>query len=233
MGRKPLGSKPLTATEMTRRYRAKRKRLLAESNARRNEWGTPVEIIEAVREVLGQIDCDPATHAAAQLRIRAISYYTAAENGLGRQWLGRVFLNPPYERGLIEKFAIKLLMELAAKRATEAIVLVNAQTDTVWFQYLKPVASAECNPIGRVRFLNSDGKPGMPLVGQAILYFGDRPERFVEVFTRFGITSVLRATQPPGSSPPHRSPARSNGSSPAAATPAMSGKSRPGSRPAA
>lgn len=204
-GRRPIGSKPLTPTEKTRRYRAKLKQARIESNARRNEWGTPVAIIEAVRLVFdGQIDCDPATHAAAQERVRAISYYTAAEDGLGRQWCGRVFLNPPYERGLIERFVIKLLMEKAAERTTEAIVLVNAQTDTVWFQYLKPVASAECYPTGRVRFLNSDGKPGMPLVGQAIFYLGRRPEQFVAAFSRFGITAVLRATPAAESPPPDK-----------------------------
>lgn len=225
-----IGPKPLTKAEMQRRWRAKRKKELAESNARRNEWGTPVAIIEAARLVLGRIDCDPATHAAAQARVQAACYYTAADNGLGQPWHGRVFLNPPYERGLIERFVIKLLMELAAKRATEAIVLVNAQTDTVWFQYLKPVASAECYPTGRVRFLNSDGKPGMPLVGQAILYFGDQPERFVTVFSQFGISACLTATPAAGSPLPDTARPRLVASAEPSGSPPRPNRKRPALR---
>lgn len=198
-----IGSKPLTKTEMQRRWRAKRRLLAVQSNARRNEWGTPLDLLEAVRLVLGEIDCDPATHTQAQERVQALTYYTAADDGLSKYWHGRIFLNPPYQRGLVDKFVFKLLVELVSGRATEAIVLVNAQTDTAWFQGLKQAAAAESNPAGRVRFLNSDGKPGMPLVGQALFYFGGNSARFVEVFSQFGASGIL---------PRHERRASANGS---------------------
>lgn len=191
-GRPLLGSTPLTQTEKNRRHRAKKKRLAAEPNARGHEWGTPIAIIEAVREVFGgPIECDPATHAAAQERVRARTYYTAEDDGLDpkRQWRGKVFLNPPYQRGLIDRFVKKLLVEYVTHHTTEAIVLVNAQTDTFWFHDLMAAASACCFPTGRVRFLNSDGKPGMPQVGQAIFYIGPNTTRFRAVFGGWDLTA--------------------------------------------
>lgn len=197
MGRKPIGKTVLTDAEIKRRWRAKRKQQMIESNARRNEWGTPPTIIDAVRTVFGQIDCDPATHAEAQERIQAISYYTSETDGLDfdNEWRGKVFLNPPYERGLIDKFIMRLIVEVASGRATEAIVLVNAQTDTIWFKYLMTASAAECFPTGRITFLNTDGRPGRPQVGQAIIYLGRTPKRFVQVFRRFGFTAA-RSTTP-------------------------------------
>lgn len=189
MGRKRLGAKPLTVAEKCRRYRAKKKRLAAQPNARGHEWGTPIAIIEAVREVFGgPIECDPATHAAAQERVQARTYYTAADDGLDpkRQWTGTVFLNPPYERGLIDRFVNKLLVECMTHHTTEAIILVNAQTETQWFRHLTDAAAARCEPTGRVGFLDRDGKPGRPQVGQAIFYIGPNPDRFRAAFGKFG-----------------------------------------------
>lgn len=200
MGRKRLGAKPLTSAEKCRRYRAKKKQLAAEPNARGHEWGTPLAIIAAVREVFGgPIECDPATHAAAQERVQALRSYTAEDDSLSRNcfWRGKVFLNPPYQRGLIDRFIIKLLIECASRRATEAIVLVNAQTDTQWFCHLTDVSSACCFPTGRVRFLNSDGKPGMPQVGQAIFYIGPNTARFRTVFGKLGPAWDLTAPSEP------------------------------------
>lgn len=194
LGRPPLSlSGPMTKQQQQRRYRANRQLRIAESNARRNEWGTPVALIEAVRATFGgSIDCDPATHVEAQERVRARTYYTAKDDSLNPDcsWYGKVFLNPPYERGLIEQFVLKLIIEIASGRTEEAVVLVNAQTDTQWCQRLFKVCSALCFHTGRVRFLNSDGKPGMPQVGQAIFYIGPNSQRFVDIFRKFGPCSL-------------------------------------------
>ena len=60
------------------------------------EWATPGWLIEASREVLGEIDLDPATTAEINARhVRAKSYLTAEHDALTCGWHGRVFLNPP------------------------------------------------------------------------------------------------------------------------------------------
>lgn len=60
------------------------------------EWGTPTELIESARVVLGEIDLDPATTEEINARtVRATSYLTAEHDSLTLQWRGRVFVNPP------------------------------------------------------------------------------------------------------------------------------------------
>jgi len=65
-----------------------------------DEWYTPAEYIEAARAVMGDIDLDPATCAAAQEMIRARTFLTKEDDGLTRPWHGRVWLNPPYSGSL-------------------------------------------------------------------------------------------------------------------------------------
>jgi hypothetical protein len=57
------------------------------------EWFTPPRYIQAVREVLGGIDLDPASSRAANRIVGAARYFTAADNGYGREWHSRIFLN--------------------------------------------------------------------------------------------------------------------------------------------
>ena len=44
---------------------------------------------------MGGIDLDPATTKAVNDRIKAKKFYTKQDNGLLKEWKGRVFLNPP------------------------------------------------------------------------------------------------------------------------------------------
>lgn len=151
------------------------------------EWYTPNEILDAARAVLGTIDLDPASCEAAQERVKATTFYTADDDGLAHPWSGRVWLNPPYRNGLVAKFIGKLVDHIDAGDVTEAILLANNATETAWFQLAGAKASVICLLQGRVRFIDAAGKPsGHPLQGQAILYFGDRPEVFREAFKTFG-----------------------------------------------
>ena len=61
------------------------------TNATRDDWQTPMHIISA----LGRFDLDPCANADHPTRCAARGY-TVAENGLSREWEGRVWLNPPY-----------------------------------------------------------------------------------------------------------------------------------------
>jgi hypothetical protein len=150
------------------------------------EWYTPPKYIEAAREVLGSIDLDPASCKLAQETVQAKTFFTQEEDGLVQPWRGRVFLNPPYTIGLITKFVEKLCHHFEAGMVPEAIVLVNNATETEWFSALTEQASAICFPAGRVKFLDPEGNPGAPLQGQAVVYLGECPERFVQRFRDFG-----------------------------------------------
>lgn len=61
------------------------------------EHFTPIEVVDAARELMGGIDLDPASNKLANSYIRARRIFTEKDNGLKQRWSGhaRVFLNPP------------------------------------------------------------------------------------------------------------------------------------------
>jgi hypothetical protein len=155
-------------------------------NSGQNEWYTPPEYLAAARQVLGTIDLDPASSDVAQQNVRADRYFTKEDDGLSQPWSGKVWLNPPYATGLIEKFVNKLCDHFDNGDVTEAIALTNNGTETRWFQSLAERASATCLPSRRVKFLDTDGDPGDPLQGQAVVYLGKNVTGFTEAFQDFG-----------------------------------------------
>jgi phage N-6-adenine-methyltransferase len=160
-------------------------------NSGENEWYTPPEFIEAARAVMGGIDLDPASSAIAQRTVQAERFYTKDDDGLTKEWCGRVWLNPPYSSELIGQFAHKVAEEWAAEHIEQAVVLVNNATETQWFRTLASVATSICFVAGRVRFLDPDGNPGAPLQGQAALYIGAERERFADAFCKFGFVAEI------------------------------------------
>lgn len=157
------------------------------NNSGDNEWYTPAEYIEAARRVLGNIDLDPASNDFANQTVKADVYYTAESNGLEQNWFGNIWLNPPYSSSLIQQFADKLI----ASDFEQAIVLVNNATETQWFRTLADSATAVIFPTGRIRYEKTDGAKNTPLQGQAFLYFGAHPQRFLEEFKRYGWGAML------------------------------------------
>ena len=165
-------------------------------NSGNNEWYTPPEYIEAARRVMGDIDLDPASSEAANETVQAATFYTIENDGLLYDWAGRVWLNPPYASHLIGLFADKLAEHVKRGDVTEACVLVNNATETVWFKALLDVASCVCFIWGRVKFIDAGGKAsGAPLQGQALLYIGPNAEAFGLAFSDFGTVLYARAVQ--------------------------------------
>lgn len=160
-------------------------------NSGNNEWYTPSEYIDAARLVMGEIDLDPASNPIANETVKASTYYTVDDNGLDQQWTGRVWMNPPYAKGLIDRFSSKLRDHYIQNDIKEAIVLVNNATETEWFQDLISVASAVVFPRSRVRFYRPDGKLGDPLQGQAVIYIGQNTQLFRDAFSKFGWSATL------------------------------------------
>jgi phage N-6-adenine-methyltransferase len=154
-----------------------------------NEWFTPAEHIERARQVLGDIDLDPATHELAQHSVRAARYFTKEDDGLRHEWHGRVWLNPPYAQPLIAEFTGKMCVEQAAGRVTAAIMLTHNYTDTAWFQRAAACANAICFTRGRVKFYEPDGAIAAPTQGQAFFYFGGDGERFADLFSEIGFVA--------------------------------------------
>lgn len=157
-----------------------------------NEWYTPPEIIKAARTVMGGIDLDPASSAVANERcVHAARFYTREDDGLDQAWEGKVWLNPPYSRGLVDRFVSKLLTDPGVE---QAVALVNNGTETTWGQALLEAGNAVCFPRGRVRYFDAAGEQsGKPLQGQMIVGIRVDAGDFAETFRCFGVVANLPA----------------------------------------
>ncbi len=161
-------------------------------------WHTPDKYLNAVREVMGGIDLDPATDEKAQLRIKAKTYYTYETNGLNKKWEGSVILCPPYRQDILEQFVEKAICEYQSGSAEQIIVLIHTKaTWEKWFQDLLRVCSAVCFigelikwiPGHEIPYIISEViKPEYDERGSVFFYLGPNIERFIEVFSKFGVT---------------------------------------------
>jgi hypothetical protein len=154
-----------------------------------NEWYTPAIYVDAARELMGDIDVDPASNAYANEKVvHATTYYDILTNGLDKDWTGRVWMNPPYGReggdSNQEIWTRRLVEQFDAGITTEAVILVNAVTDRKWFQPLWrfPI----CFTNHRIRFYNTEIEAGQPTHGNALIYLGPQVERFIDIFEQFG-----------------------------------------------
>jgi ParB family chromosome partitioning protein len=151
-------------------------------------WYTPVEVIEAARATMGEIDLDPASCEFANRIVKAQQYYTREDNGLNLHlpWTGRVWCNPPYT--LTKEFTIRLRNDYSNGRLRCAILLVNAWTESKWFQEL--LGYPICFPKGRFKFYKEDGKWNQPPSASALIYFGRNVDAFGSNFKSFGLVMV-------------------------------------------
>jgi hypothetical protein len=159
----------------------------AAGNSGECEWYTPELYIELARDVMGQIDTDPASNALANETVKAGIYFDSETNGLVQDWHGSVWLNPPYAAGLVSEFAARLTDQIAVGNTKQAILLVNNATDTQWFSDTVKDAKAVCFKTGRIAFVNQDGDAVTGAAqGQCFMYFGRRTQRFCNLFGTIG-----------------------------------------------
>lgn len=157
-----------------------------------NEWYTPADHLERARLVLGGIDLDPASSEQANVEVDAAEFFTIEDDGLSKEWAGRVWLNPPYAQPAIADFANKMVAEAESGRIVAAIVLTHNYTYTAWFQKLAGAASAICFTRGRIRFVSPTGELAAPTQGQAFFYFGHEVDIFADVFGEIGFVAEVR-----------------------------------------
>ncbi len=113
------------------------------------EWLTPPSLIES----LGQFDLDPCSPINRPWDT-ALTHYNEVDDGLSKEWEGRVWCNPPYGR---ETF--KWLSKLADHG--NGIALIFARTETKGFHTeIWQRAAAILFFKGRINFHYVDGTRG-------------------------------------------------------------------------
>ncbi len=111
------------------------------------EWLTPPEIIAAI----GPFDLDPCTPIVQPYQTAA-RRFTAVDNGLIQKWDGRVYLNPPYDTKVIDKW----LARMAEHDHGTAMIFARTETDA-FFRYVWGACSALLFIRGRINFHLPDG----------------------------------------------------------------------------
>jgi len=151
------------------------------------EWYTPKKIIKLVKELMMEIDVDPASSKTANRIVGAKKFYTEEDDGLKQKWAGRVWMNPPYSQPLVTEFCNLFTEKYISGEITEGCVLVNNATETKFYQNMMNHCMAICFIKGRVKFVDANGEStGAPLQGQTILYFGDFAVSFADIFSGIG-----------------------------------------------
>lgn len=151
-----------------------------------NEWYTPIKFIESARKVMGSIDIDPASNDEAQKTIKAAKYFTLETNGLIQNWIGNIWLNPPYSGTEIRQFIEKLQVETLNGNINQAIVLTNNNTDTQWFAILYSLCKCVCFTKGRINFYRGN-EVSSPTNGQCFFYIGENVDGFANEFSNHGL----------------------------------------------
>ena len=129
-----------------------------------DEWYTPKEIIDA----LGHFDLDPCS-AEHPLWPTAQTMWNKNDDGLSREWFGRVWLNPPYSRPLVEEF-LRMMSEHG-----NGIALMFNRCDSKMFQkYVFDAADGIMFLKHRIKFYRPDGTRGdSPGCGSVLIAYGE------------------------------------------------------------
>ena len=128
------------------------------------EWSTPDDIFAQLNAEYGPFTLDPC---ATSENARAPEFYTKEDNGLLKEWSGRVFMNPPYGREIYQ------WMEKAWNSWTKCniiVCLVPSRTDTAWWHdFVEGCANSSVTFIrGRLKF--GGGKSNAPFPSAIVVY---------------------------------------------------------------
>lgn len=159
------------------------------------EWGTPLWVMNMIRDVLGPIDFDPASDNFFNVNVQAKTFYS--EDSLEKDWLpGTIYLNSPGgkvgNRSQTFLFWEKLMHHRLNGTMPHAIFMAFS-VEALQSTQGKGVPSIGefplCVPAKRIRFEGHAGK-NSPSHSNAIVYVPgtiDRTADFKDVFSQLGV----------------------------------------------
>tara|TARA_R110002073_G_scaffold120601_2_gene262682 strand:+ start:18408 stop:19145 length:738 start_codon:yes stop_codon:yes gene_type:complete len=118
---------------------------------RTEDWLTPPHIIEALGGA-ESFDLDPCASMAMPWPT-AKRMLTVEDNGLTQEWVGRIWMNPPYSSGVIGVW----LARIAAHGTGTALIFARTETNA-FFDHVWDQASAVLFLRGRLNFHLPDGR---------------------------------------------------------------------------
>ncbi|WP_299202536.1 DNA N-6-adenine-methyltransferase [uncultured Amphritea sp.] len=144
------------------------------------EWYTPAWVFD----LLGlRFDLDPASPHDHESFVPADRTYTIFDDGLSKEWEGRVWLNPPYGRDT--PFWMNRMID-----HNNGIALCFSRTDAKWFQDAMKAATATLLMSGRIDFVpgnENKHKKSRSGAGTAIFAFGVDNARALQRMSDRGI----------------------------------------------
>lgn len=144
-----------------------------------SDWTTPQIIINKTIELFGKIDLDPCSNPDFP-NVPAKNHFTKQEDGLSKEWYGKVYMNPPYGSE-IKNWIIYLCEQFEKENVQEAIALTPSRTDTKWFQRMKTYH--RCFIWGRLKFGDKGSSAPFPSM---VIYLGKNLKGFIQIFSDIG-----------------------------------------------
>lgn len=112
-----------------------------------DEWYTPPQLLDALGICF---QTDPASPGQDVTPWTAAFHYTKKDDGLKQEWVGKVWLNPPYSDPM--PWAERMVEHCSG------IMLVRASTETKYFQMLAENADGMLLMAERVRFIRFESR---------------------------------------------------------------------------
>lgn len=150
-----------------------------------DEWLTPPNIIKE----LGEFDLDPCSPINRPWDT-AKNHYTLNDDGLKKEWFGRVWLNPPYGNE-----AVKWIEKLSVHK--NGIALIFARTETkIFFPHVWDKADALLFFKGRIFFHHVNGERAKQNAGapSVLIAYGENNVEALKKVIHWGKFIDLRKT---------------------------------------
>lgn len=155
--------------------------LTASTGNRTDCWNTPSHFIEDVMLFFdGELDLDPCSNDETNPNVPAKNVFTEKTNGLAHDWIANsVFMNHPYSNS--KEWVPYAVKQYESGNSKEMILLIKLDVSTVWWRYVSSYPWIAVNR--RLKFGNS--RSAAPFQS-AIIYLGNRLDRFKSVFGKYG-----------------------------------------------
>ncbi len=147
------------------------------------DYYTDLRITAAARTAMGGIDLDPASCREANEGVHASRFFGIFEDGLSKQWHGRVWLNPPFGRW--DVWVPKALNEYN-DGAVDQMCIFSTVNTSISQRFHPIVAAANAIWLPNGRFSCWGPKSSNAMEGCIVCYLGDRVDAFRSAFQNMG-----------------------------------------------